>query len=101
VTRYCYEYTYGDGAILISEGNLGVNTLIFSSSGNECDVDGAYQTNASLESLGTFANDVYVDQTSNLVYRTTGCSVYAYGEDAVILEDRIIFVDSREVCERH
>ena len=60
-------------------------------------MDGAYQTNASLESFG---NDVYVDQTSNLVYRTTGCSAYAYGEDAVILEDRIILVDRREVCER-
>ena len=97
MTRYCYEYVYGDSALLLSEGNSRITTLIFSS-GNDCDVEGAYQPNGSLESLG---NDVYVDRSSNLVYRTSGCGAYVYGEDAVILDDRIIFIDSREVCDRY
>ena len=95
VTRYCYEYVYGDTAVLLSGGNSGVSTLIFSN-GNECDVEGAYRPNASMERLG---DDVYEDRNSNLVYRTSGCGAYAYGEDAVILDDRIIFIDSREVCD--
>ncbi len=97
VTSLCYEYVYGDSATLISDRNPDLSRVIFSS-GTECYVDGAYRTNASMESLG---NDVYLEQSSGRVYRTAGCSAYAYGEDAVILEDQIIFVDSREVCDRY
>ena len=37
-TRYCYEYAYGEEAVLTWEGRYGNNSLIFKSSGTKCDV---------------------------------------------------------------
>jgi hypothetical protein len=37
-TRYCYEYSYGEDAILNWEGNYGNNWLLFINSGQKCDV---------------------------------------------------------------
>jgi hypothetical protein len=37
-TRYCYEYAYGEEAVLTWEGRYGNNSLIFKSSGTKCEV---------------------------------------------------------------
>ena len=37
-TKYCYEYTYGDNAILIYDKYSYSNQLVFEN-GNKCDVD--------------------------------------------------------------
>jgi hypothetical protein len=37
-TKYCYEYTYGDEAILNWEGRYGDNWLLFVDSKTKCDV---------------------------------------------------------------
>lgn len=37
-TRYCYEYAYGDEAILQWEGKYGDNWLLFVNSKAKCDV---------------------------------------------------------------
>ena len=36
-TRYCYEYTYGDDAVLKWEGRYGDNWIVFRN-GTKCDV---------------------------------------------------------------
>lgn len=43
-TRYCYEYVYGEDAILIWEGSgaWSGSRLVFES-GSECDVEGVYR----------------------------------------------------------
>jgi hypothetical protein len=43
VTRWCYEYVYGDDAILVWEGpSVWGNTVIFSS-GTTCNLKGVYR----------------------------------------------------------
>jgi hypothetical protein len=37
-TRYCYQYTYGEDAILQWEGKYGNNWLLFIDSKTKCDV---------------------------------------------------------------
>lgn len=37
-TRYCYEYAYGEDAILQWEGKYGDNWLLFINSKTKCDV---------------------------------------------------------------
>ena len=37
-TRYCYEYTYGDDAILQWQGKYGDNWILFIDSKTKCDV---------------------------------------------------------------
>lgn len=37
-TKYCYEYAYGEDAVLKWEGRYGDNWIVFTSSGTKCDV---------------------------------------------------------------
>lgn len=41
-TRYCYEYAYGEEAILKWEGKYGDNKIIFDG-GGECDVKNVFK----------------------------------------------------------
>ena len=96
LTRYCYEYAYGQDAVLVYERGSSGNRVIFDG-GETCDVRGIYRTNAQLERV---ADDVYRDQATGRYVRTRFCYVYAYGEDALVLDDRVVFVSSRESCDR-
>ncbi len=42
-TRYCYEYSYGDEAILKWEGKYGDNKIIFKGPGGECEVKNLFK----------------------------------------------------------
>ena len=54
-TRYCYEYTYGDDAILKYEQGSYSNKLIFSS-GTECQVKSVFKPSSSSGSTTTSSN---------------------------------------------
>ena len=96
LTRYCYEYAYGQDAVLIYERGSSSNKVIFDR-GETYDVRGVYRTNAQLERV---RDDVYRDQATGRYVRTQFCYVYVYGEDALVLDDRVVFVDSRQSCDR-
>jgi hypothetical protein len=51
--------------------------------------------------LQRVADDLYQDQWTGGYVQTRYCYVNAYGEDALVLQDRVIFVDHRESCERN
>jgi hypothetical protein len=42
-TRYCYEYVYGDDAVLVWDGPYSWSNKIVFSSGSSCEVAGAYK----------------------------------------------------------
>lgn len=95
VTRYCYEYVYGDRAVLSYEPGGFSNQVLFSS-GRTCPVDGVYRANALLTRV---RQDVYRDAWSGGVVRTFACYEYAVGDEAIVLDDVIIFSNG-ERCDR-
>jgi hypothetical protein len=98
LTRYCYVYVYSQLAILDYERGSALNELIFPSPLRErCAVQGVYAPNAALTRV---AYNLYRDDDSGRYVRTQMCLALALSEDAVVLRDRVIFLDSREVCDR-
>ncbi len=95
LTNYCYEYTYSEDAVLKYEPYSYSNQLIFDS-GNRCPVRGVYRANAELRRV---SEDLYRDSISGGYLKTFGCYVYAYGEPALVLSDKAIFIQSRETCD--
>ena len=91
VTRYCYEYTYGDEAIYDADRSQ----LIFSAGRNTCSVVGYYRPSANLRRV---SQDLYQDTGGQGYLRTKYCYQYAYGEDVLIQSDRVIFIESRDEC---
>lgn len=95
ITRYCYEYVYGDNAVLAYEQGSLWNMVIFSS-GTTCPVEGIYRANANLTRV---ADDLYQDSSAGRYVKTFTCYEYAYGQDAIVLQDRVIFTTGEE-CDR-
>jgi hypothetical protein len=90
VTRSCYEYAYGQSAVLDYEQGTSGNRLLFSRT-DECRVEGVYRPNANLTRVG---DDLYRDLNSGRYIKTFACYEYSYGEDAIVRESDIIFVTS-------
>jgi hypothetical protein len=42
-TKYCYEYAYGEDAVLVWDGPYSWDNKLIFSSGSTCDVDGVYR----------------------------------------------------------
>lgn len=42
-TRYCYEYVYGEDAILVWDGPRSWSNKLIFDSGSECDVEGVFR----------------------------------------------------------
>jgi hypothetical protein len=99
ITRYCYEYVYSQRAVLRYDGRGSLNNrLIFDSalSSTSCDVAGIYTPNATLSRVG---RDLYRDLNSDTYLETSLCLSLALAEDALVLRNRVIFIDSREECD--
>lgn len=96
VTRYCYQYVYGAEAVLSYQQGSASNRVYFPSSNDSCAVRGVYRPNLSLTRVDS---DLYRDDNTRRYLRTRYCYEYAYGQDAIILDDRVIFVDGRNACD--
>lgn len=97
LSQVCPEYVYGEDAILRWDGTGSVsNEIIFREEDETCDVEGLYRTNAVLTHV---AQDVYHDSNTGGYLRTELCLVLARDSDALILSDRVIFVDDRDECD--
>lgn len=94
LTRGCYEYVYWEDAVLRWDGYGG--RLLFSTSNSTCDVRALYRPNASLTRV---EHDLYRDARTGYYLRTRFCYVYAYLEDALVLDGEVIFIDSRDQCD--
>lgn len=95
VTRACYEYAYADRAVLAYEPGGLANQVLFSS-GRTCRVAGVYRANATLTRV---REDLYRDLRSGAVIRTFACFEYVFGEEAIVLDDEVIFANG-ERCDR-
>ena len=95
VTSLCLHLALGDDAVLQYEPGAFDNRLFFSD-GGDCMVSGIYPTNATLQRVN---QDVYLDTRSGYYLQTQFCYVYAYGEDALVLPDQVIFIGSRQTCQ--
>ena len=92
ITRYCYHYSYGEEAILDYERYSYSNRLIWDD-GTDCALGGVYSSNANVTRV---EQDLYEDSRGGY-YRTRYCYEYAYSEDVLVLQDRIIF--QRGACD--
>lgn len=70
-TRYCYEYAYGEEALLRADGGYG-GELVFTSSGSKCDVSGLYAKTD--QNAGTYV--VTVSRVSDDWYEVMGSNVF-------------------------
>jgi hypothetical protein len=95
ITRMGLELALGTEAVLRYERGATNNRLLFDS-GSACDVAGVYRPNAVLRRVD---QDRYRDQNSGGYLETQYCYVYAYGEDALVLTTRVLFMDSRQECQ--
>jgi hypothetical protein len=95
LTRYCYEYVYYQDAVLDYTAGMG-GTLYFGRS-SSCDVAGVAKPNAQLTRV---RDNIYRDDMSGGYLRTSLCLSLALGEDALVLNDRVIFLSSHEECSR-
>jgi hypothetical protein len=95
-TRSCYQHLYGSRAVLEYERGSPSNRVHFEGTGSSCAVRGIYRPNLTLTRVG---DDLYRDDGTGRYLRTFACYEYVYGEDALILDDRVIFVDSRTACD--
>lgn len=69
-TKYCYEYSYGEDAILDASGNHG--QLIFKNSGNKCDIKAIYQES----SLKPGTYKVFISREEDNWYSIMGSDTY-------------------------
>jgi hypothetical protein len=100
ITRGCHEYVYGEGAVLRYNGRGGGNNrLLFENAlGGSCPVAGVYEPNATLSRAG---NDLYRDLNTGRYLETALCLSLALASDALVLRNRVIFLDAREECVLH
>jgi hypothetical protein len=94
LTANCYQYVYWQGAVLVYELDALGNRLHFSGS-SSCAVVGVYRSNARLARVG---DNLYRDTRTGGILRTQLCLNLALGEDALIMSDRVIFLDSSDEC---
>lgn len=87
-TRYCYQYSYGEQAILRMQGTQGEVTFIGSSPA-KCNVKSVY--GASTQSAGTYVvnvtreeDDWYEIFGQNLFIKTNGCISLAMNRESVL-----------------
>jgi hypothetical protein len=68
-----------------------------------CSVRGVYRANLSLSRVNDTDNTsgytYYQDLNGAGYLKTFGCYVYAYGERAVVFDDMVYFIDSRQSCQ--
>jgi hypothetical protein len=95
ITFSCTEYALGDRAILIYEPYGTANRLVFDS--EVCDVDSVKTANATLTTL---ADEVFRDERTGRVGKFSGCYEWVWQEPALILSDRVLFLDSQASCYR-
>jgi hypothetical protein len=95
ITSLCLDLALADNSLLRYVQGAGDNRVFFSDR-DDCAVSGVYRTNATLQRV---AQDLYKDTRTGGYIQTRYCYVYAYGEDAMVLSDRVLFVDSRESCD--
>jgi hypothetical protein len=93
LTRYCYEYVYSQDAVLDYARGSGGNLYFDGSS--SCEVAGVRKSNARLSRVN---NDLYKDELSGGYLRTSLCLELALGEEALVLQDRVIFLHSKNDC---
>ena len=100
ITRLCLQLALGQSAILRYDGRGNANNrLLFDTGGlsnTSCQVAGVYTANASLRRVD---QDLYRDLNGGGYVVTQYCYVYVYGEDALVLSDRVLFLDSHEECQ--
>jgi hypothetical protein len=95
VTQMCLSLALGDDAILnYSQASL-ANSIRFGD-GTRCQVVGVYAPNANLTRVG---DDLYKDTGGGGFLKTQFCYAYVYSEDALVLRNRVIFINSGESCE--
>lgn len=92
MTTACSELAVLEAVQVIVRGRVG--TMVFPS-GTTCDVTGAARPNAYLRKL---RDNVYVDDLRGYVVRTNLCLELTLGEDVLVTEDRVIFLESRAAC---
>jgi hypothetical protein len=95
LTDYCYEYATFEPAVLEYARGSPTNALRFRS-GATCGVRGIYRANATLWREG---DDLYRSDSGEQI-RTSGCFEHALGDRALVLYDRVIFVDRQTSCYR-
>ncbi len=97
LTWGCTTITYGDAAVLIYEPYARDNRVVFPFSGEVCPVAAVRRSNSVLTQV---RDDVYRDESSGRIVRTQLCLAMALSEDALVLDDKVVFLHSHEVCSR-
>jgi hypothetical protein len=95
LTQACGLYVYGQTATLIYEPYSYGNKVYFADYRQSCAVSGVYAPNAHLSMV---ADDLYQDSRSGQYLQTWGCSVPSSGEDVLVVNRRVLFLDSNEEC---
>lgn len=105
-TRYCYEYAYGENAILNLNGYGG--EIIFANSENKCDVKAVFvsanvQGGKYIVTASRDSDDFYEILGKDIYVNTWGCLSLALGSDAILEVvpggfGRIKFVDGGGDC---
>jgi hypothetical protein len=69
--------------------------LAFAAAQETCAVQGRYAPNATLDGVG---EDLYYDRAQAAYLRTQSCAVPAAGASALVLSERVLFVDRPASC---
>lgn len=92
MTRACSEYAMGDDVTVIVRGDA---AIVLFESGETCDLARASRPNAYVRRL---AENVYANDLSGGIIRTSMCLELTLGEHALVTSDRLIFLESRSSC---
>lgn len=95
LTRGCIEYAYLDDARVLVRGD---EAVIRFSSGAMCEVASVARPNAYLRRE---AENFYVDDLHGAYVWTQLCLELTLGEDALVLSNRVLFLESRSSCPRY
>jgi hypothetical protein len=96
LTHLCLELAIGRDAVLDYTRYSYNNRLVFPDTSTSCSVTLVSLPNATLKRV---AQDLYLDLNTQTYVQTRFCYTFAFGEPALVLQDRVIFVDSREQCD--
>lgn len=91
VTSGCLSLALGENVVYTD-----TSSQLFFQDGETCSVSGIYQPSIRLTRAG---QDLYRDLGGRGYLRTRYCYVYTYGEDVLVLSDRVVFLDSGEDCQ--
>lgn len=106
LTRYCYEYSYGDDVILDWDGYSG--KIVWINSNSQCDLkkllgQASLATGVYKITVSQYADDIYEVEGQDTYILTDACLSLALGSDAYLdwdgVSGKLIFAEGSDRCE--